>query len=156
MGLIPTEMYASISWETTMLPSSVAMAVPERAVMMKAVRMGPSSRVITTMRIEYTRLVCPKRGRMVPPFDDDDRPDGKGDQGDDAQRLHAGEQDLQHEHMECHLPPADEEGGFLEHQEKEAQGVGVVPRLPVCPPAESRDHRREYSSAGRQSAMEGM
>ena len=67
MGSMPTEMYASISWETTMLPSSVAMAVPDRAAMMKAVRMGPSSRVITTMRIEYRRLVWPNRGRMVPP-----------------------------------------------------------------------------------------
>ncbi len=111
---MPTEMYASISWETTMLPSSVAMAVPDRAMMMNAVRMGPSSRVMTTMRIEYRRLVWPKRGRMVLAFHDDDRADGQRDQGDDAHGLDTREEDLQHQDAESDLSSGAEKDGLLD------------------------------------------
>jgi|GEM_PF-4601810 len=68
MGLSPTAIYASISWLTTIVPSCVAMAVPDLAVMTKAVSRGPSSLVMTMISIEYMSWLWPNCGRRLWPI----------------------------------------------------------------------------------------
>ena len=53
-------------------------------------------------------------GENSPALDDDHRPERQGGQGDDVHRLHAGEQDLQDEHVEGHLAAPHEQHRLLQ------------------------------------------